>query len=114
MRISGIGNDPNDREYKEANGGCAPRLMSKHDWSPRPWRPHGADYFRPCRARALSDTKLSDNQFDPSGAQYFKGGPIKKAFNDLDYASFNDLDYAWISPSAATVGAKLLGRRVGQ
>jgi hypothetical protein len=52
--------------------------------------------------RALSDTKLSDNQFDPSGAQYFKGGPIKKAFNDPDYA--------WIKPIGRHHGCKTIGK----
>jgi hypothetical protein len=38
-------NDPIDREYKEADGGCAPRLMSKHGWSPDPGGPMAPTTF---------------------------------------------------------------------
>jgi hypothetical protein len=48
----------------------------------------GAGIGRPC--------------FDPSGAQYFKGGPIKK--------SFNDLDCACIKPIGRHHGCKTLGK----
>jgi hypothetical protein len=42
---SGIGNARNDREYKETDGGCAPRLMSKHGWSPDPGGPMAPTTF---------------------------------------------------------------------